>query len=108
MTIEELQKAVHDNSKAHGFWDDADGKSIPTKLMLIVSEAAEALECYRDGEMDLLIDANGKPTGFPSEIADVVIRCLDLAEHLGVNLGEVMEAKHEYNVKRPFKHGRRC
>lgn len=73
---------------------------IPEKLALIHSEISECLECYRRGEMKTYYAANngspsispipppacGKPEGFPVELADVVIRCADLAGALGVSL----------------------
>ena len=40
------------------------------------------------------------------ELADVVIRCCDLAVHMEIDLGGAMEAKHAYNKGRPFKHGK--
>jgi NTP pyrophosphatase (non-canonical NTP hydrolase) len=118
----DLQRDVHQNSVDHGFWEASD--NIGEKLMLIVSEAAEALEAYRDGEMDLrLIEkrpddvmkitgqrvAYGwrKPEGFPAEIADIVIRCMDLAGWLGFDLGAVVELKMAYNKTRPHLHGRK-
>lgn len=54
-----LRDAAHANSREKGFWDgQSDGihlvpalviKTIPEKLMLIVTEIAEAMECYREG-----------------------------------------------------------
>lgn len=132
----DLQRDVHQNSVDHGFWEASD--NIGEKLMLIVSEAAEALEAYRDGKMELYRSAEvpgyvsrieqsfgevkyyhgdeqldpkdwlvEKPEGFPSEIADIVIRCMDLAGWLGFDLGAVVELKMAYNKTRPHLHGRR-
>jgi len=46
-----------------------------------------------------------KPCGFPSELADVVIRVFDLAAHLNIDLLEALERKMEYNKHRPYRHG---
>jgi NTP pyrophosphatase (non-canonical NTP hydrolase) len=46
-----------------------------------------------------------KPEGFPSELADIMIRVMDLAEGMGVDLGKEILEKHEYNKTRPYKHG---
>lgn len=80
--------------------------NIPEKLMLIVSELAEALEAHRDKQMVTTIDEDGKPVGFPSELADTMIRLLDLSGSLGYNIAEEIDKKMQYNEGRPLKHDR--
>jgi NTP pyrophosphatase (non-canonical NTP hydrolase) len=103
MKIYEWQKAVHENAKEHGWHSGL--LNIPEKLMLIVSEVSEALEAYRDDEMCEDTESNGKPVGFASELADIVIRTLDLAEAAGYDLESAISRKHEYNKTRPYRHG---
>lgn len=116
MRIGELQKKSYEVAEAHGFWDIPDIGSrylIPTKLMLIVSEAAEALDNVRDGTA---LKGNylwtkdgtpeGKPEGLASELTDIIIRTCDLAEYLGIDLESVIAQKQAYNETRPFKHGK--
>ena len=56
------------------------------------SELSEALEAYRElgaTKTAYTVDADGaltKPEGVPYELADVVIRVADMAEHYGVDL----------------------
>lgn len=104
MTIKEWQKAVHENAKAHGWWEDP---RTPGELfMLITSEGTEAFVEIRNGhEMNEIYYKDGKPEGAPVEIADIVLRCMDLCEYYGIDLEAVMREKHEYNITRPFKHG---
>lgn len=81
---------------------------IAAKLCLIHSEASEGLEALRDGDLVLRIDPEtGKPEGLESELADILIRTLDLANALGMDMGKTMVAKMSYNEGRPYKHGGR-
>lgn len=122
MIVQDLVNRSHQNSYDHGFWDDqklnAPGqqlldpglvqKTIPEKLMLIVSEAAEALEDYRAGKMVETKRADGKPEGFPSELADICIRVFDLAGAMDINLEQAIYNKMAHNATRPHKHGKKC
>lgn len=105
-SFEYLQTAVYQNAYEHGFWDAE--LNIPEKIALIHSEASEALEDYRSNNMETTFLESGKPVGFPSELADIVIRVMDLCEHLGIDLAEEIVLKHEYNKSRPFMHGKAC
>lgn len=79
-------------------------------LANIHGEVSEALECLRTDGMDdiSLVDApaNGiKPEGFAIELADVLIRVLDLCGLLEIDIDEAVRVKHEYNKTRPYRHG---
>lgn len=105
-SIPTLQKECWQISEDHGFHNV--GQSVGDKLMLIVSEAAEALEDHRDGhECDEVWFKDGhKPCGIPTEVADIVIRCLDFAECYGFDLDGAIKQKMEFNRGRPHLHGR--
>jgi len=47
----------------------------------------------------------GKMEGIPSELADVIIRVLDMCEHYGIDIEATLKEKHEFNKTRPYKHG---
>ena len=78
-----------------------------SKLALIDSESAEALDELRKGHAaDERYYVDGKPEGVPSEIADIVIRALHFAEEAGFDLWEVIDEKLRYNDTRAHKHGK--
>lgn len=111
MTISEAQEMVHSLAKQKGWWD-GDEPNVPEKLALVHSEISEALEEYRNGPMELnngYQGDNGKPEGFPVELADAVIRIMDLCGWIGIDLENEIVKKHCYNMTRPFRHGnKRC
>ncbi len=45
-------------------------------------------------------------TGEAAELADVLIRIFHYCGRRGINLGEAVRLKHEYNLTRPYKHGK--
>ena len=123
MNIKEIQKEIHKVNVEKGFWEDR--KNVGEVLMLIVSELGEALEAHRSSRKALveLFDAKSidrteaadyqadfeqciKDT-FEDEIADTVIRILDMCEGFGIDLERHIELKLEYNRTRPYKHGKK-
>ncbi len=116
MKINEMARAAYENSRNHGFWDGVErGRVavIPEKLCLIHSEVSEALEVFREEPDDESVRApryleNGKPIGFDSELADIMLRVGDLAEHLGIDLERAIAEKRAFNAGRPRMHGKRA
>lgn len=105
MNIQEIQNAAHANSVGHGFWEGE--FNFGEKMMLIVSEVTEAFEHWRSGQdpAEVFYGPGDKPDGVPIELADVMIRVLDLAAYYGMDLEEAIKIKMEYNASRPYKHG---
>ena len=73
-------------------------------LALVTSEVAEAMEDVRNDKMGSELEG-AKPVGFPSELADVVIRVFDLSYMLGIDLSTEIVKKVEYNSTRGIRHG---
>lgn len=111
-TITAWQKKVHKLAVEKGFYDGTswpDTKLLDQKLLLIVSEIVEAQTEIRNGHdaQSIYESSDGlKPEGFGIELADAVIRILDLAQYLNIDLEQCMTLKHEYNRSRPYKHGK--
>lgn len=135
-------------AESKGWWDDyplteegdppdaqrrLSADIILSKLMLMVTEVAEATEVARMPDFDALAvwaDISGgagsmgelkpysetehgearkggplKPEGFGIELADVIIRVLDLCRALGIDIQRCYELKTAYNESRPHRHG---
>ena len=70
---------------------------IMSKLALIHSEVSEAVEGLRKGLQDDKLEHRSM---FETELADVCIRAFDLAGGLGIDLGDIMAEKMQYNSQR--------
>jgi hypothetical protein len=104
--LEVLVNTCHGASKAAGWWHDLHtGEPLPLtqervgdKLMLIVTEIAEAKEGHRKSLNDdhlpgrLMVEV---------ELADAVIRIADLAGVLRLDLAGAVIDKLAYNSNRP-------
>jgi len=122
--INELAKQVHENAKSKGFFDEP--KNIGEMLCLIHSEVSEALDADRgnayctldDRQMNVLMGwvkdddfknnytALAKGT-FEEEMADIIIRVLDLCAFKKIDIDRHVRAKMRYNSLRPHKHGKK-
>lgn len=111
--LNQAASLIHGNNKAKGFWDKE--RNVGELLMLITSELGEALEAHRRGIFADWNDfeVNGTPfvysikDTFEDEIADAVIRLLDLSAGLGIDLEKHINMKVRYNESRPNLHGKK-
>lgn len=128
--INKLGEEIHENNKSKGFYDS--DKNIGEMLALIHSEVSEALEADRkgkysqanEGKLGGLSDKNYGITyyddkvfqqafaesvkdTFEDELADIMIRVMDLAAFKKVDLERHIRAKMRYNSLREHKHGKK-
>ncbi len=130
-SISELQTEIHQTALKKGWWvaqtqianqglfdsegnyTDELGEPVEVKVQrsfgeliaLCHSELSEALEAFREGGMETWRGENNKPEGMFVELANCIIRILDISEHFGVNMEVVIKEKMEYNQTRPYRHG---
>jgi NTP pyrophosphatase (non-canonical NTP hydrolase) len=75
-------------------------------LGLIASEVGEAVEAVRTGGGQRPATKTPNHTELGEELADLVIRVLDLAYEWDINLGGAILDKMTYNAGRPQMHGK--
>lgn len=130
--LNELSKEIHANNEIRGFWDGGlEAKNIGEVLMLIVSEVSEALEADRKnhhvkdmklatvllvGNIDEIASSKQRfkddfefavKNSFEDELADIIIRVLDLCGAMKIDIEYHIEQKLRYNSLRAYKHGKK-
>lgn len=101
--LDEMSDMLHAAAVEKGFWPkEVDDIFVTKQLMMIVSEAVEVMEAIRKDKGEDQI---------ASEMADIVIRTLDLYAGLVQNgythqsLDTALEEKASFNKTRPERHG---
>lgn len=92
----------HDLARESGWWEGVPRPDVPTpvintKLLLIITEIAEATEGVRK---DLMDDKLPHRKMVEVELADAMIRLLDLAGAMGLDLGGAVVEKLVFNASR--------
>lgn len=134
--LNELAQQIHRNAKDNGFYDEPSNiPTLLCLIHAEVSEALEAdrqgifsdlgsfNKClstsriinqdptYKGGitpERAYEVNFNRFIKGtFEEELADIVIRVLDLCAFKGIDIESHIKAKMRYNKNRPYKHGKK-
>ena len=109
LTFDDIATELHELAVEKGFWDvvqDATQEQtdifMTKQLMMIVSEATEVMEAIRKSH---------GPEAVADEMADIIIRTLDLyaglkeLEYVNTDLQVALNNKTSINKSRPQKHG---
>lgn len=116
--INHVSDEAHDNAVKHGFYEDyekleeflqsedkphladvAHRDFVLAQLAKIGSEVGECVAVVQKVE---------DYKGLAEELADIMIRTMDLAAFLGYRLGADVMLKMAKNAQRPYKHGKIC
>lgn len=100
--INALAAEIHSGNIAAGWYSDpATGerivRNVPEMLCLVHSEISEAMEGFRKSLPD---DKLPHRKMIEVELADAIIRILDLAGFLGLDVGGAIHEKRAYNATR--------
>lgn len=110
--LDHLARMIRGGNAAQGFDPTQD---VHRSLLLIISEITEALEAVRTikdptktvAELYAMHWMDGlKPNGPADELADVLIRLLDLMAALKIPIGVTVRRKLAYNATRSKMHGK--
>ena len=101
--MNELAKQCKETRSLKGFYTPPDLENIQRrnlmlgKMMLVVTEAAEAAEAVRNGDTE----------NFEEELADIIIRVFDIAASTGIDIEKTVIRKMAFNASRSALHGKK-
>jgi len=103
--INNLCRKAHETAKEKG-WHEKE-VTVSDFISNTHAELSEAFEEYRAGMplKEIRVNEDGKPEGFPTELADIFIRIADFCGLHGIDLEEAIQMKMVFNKTRTYRHG---
>ena len=102
--LNELRDKAYQNAVNKGFYD-AGTPSVSAYCANLHGEVSELWEAHRKGTLAQPCDKNAELTCFEEELADILIRCFDMAGAFGIDLERSVAEKMRYNATRGYRHG---
>lgn len=93
INLTELAAENHQNNINKGWYDNK--PSIPELLCMIHSEVSEVTDAYR----------NSRDKEIGEELADIILRTLDLAAYMKIDIHSAVLNKLAFNKTREYRHG---
>lgn len=107
VTLTDLCTVINDWATKKGWNETPDSVGHKAEqIALMHSELSECLEFIRAKQQPAMDDKVPSLTGEAAELADVLIRIFHYCGKRGIDLGEAVRLKHEFNITRPYKHGK--
>lgn len=105
MNITEWVARSTANAEAHGFLEEE--RTLAHDIAGVHGELSEALQSYSLEEPYFYYGEDGKPEGVGVELADAMFRIMTICGERGIDLESIMEKKYNYNIGRPWMHGKK-
>lgn len=107
LAINNLCHIINDWATKKGWNEATDSvEHKASQIALMHSELSECLEAIRAKAQPFMDDKVPELTGEAAELADVLIRIFHYCGKRGIDLGQAIQKKHEFNITRPYKHGK--
>jgi NTP pyrophosphatase (non-canonical NTP hydrolase) len=106
-TLNKIADVVHKNACAKGFHSEieTEDRFIERACNNLHDEISELHEAWRNGKLRYPCDKGIPLTCLDEELADLIIRTLDISKCLNVDIQRAVETKHKYNTTRAHRHG---
>jgi NTP pyrophosphatase (non-canonical NTP hydrolase) len=102
LVVTELSEALEELRAGHAVDHEYEQVQIPQSLVAEIGDVAKARQVYLDN------GGRAKLEGVPIELADAMIRLLDIFEEIGIDAEDVIRRKLAFNKTRGYKHGGRA